>query len=290
MAKFEYMSTNEWLGDPMTHFMKTGETFRSGANDDQLKLAAAVPRKANGVKVEYDISFSIGDYAIKGYKFTDFMTKCVMLTAQHDVISRKNISEVASWGPNDYGHAVVANLRKQITDKYTINKLDDFSKYYCTDLVVLPGTNVLVKEDMVDFLKIDKLVSEGAKVKLHPVTSKVWRTILTRRWKEAIIPAEAPLYDIMHHAKKVYFTMTSESGIAATLLGKDVGIVSGKRTWSNFEHVYKGLDACPKKMKLIDRMTALFSHPESGIITTYSDDLDRDIAKYFEHMRKYPHG
>lgn len=289
MAKFEYMSTNEWLGDPMTHFMKTGETFRA-PSADQIKLGSIIPRSGNGVKVEYDISFSIGEYKVKGYKFTDFLSKCVMLTAQHDVICRKNIVEVAAWGPTEKGRLIVDELRKSITDKYVVDEFNEWKKYQCSDLIVLPGTNVLAKEDMVDFLKIDELVQNGARVKLHPVTSKVWRTMLTKRWKDKIIPATAPLYDLMRESEKVYFTMTSETGIAATLLGKKVGLVSGKKTWSNFEHVYKGLDQCKANLKLIDKMTSLFSHPESGFITTLSDDPEGDVQRYFDHMKKYPHG
>jgi hypothetical protein len=289
MAKFEYMSTNEWLGDPMTHFMKTGETFRL-PNADQIALGKLIPHFGNGVKVEYDIAFSIGEYKIKGYKFTDFLSKCVMLTAQHDVIARKNITEVAAWGPTEKGLIIVDDLRKSINDKYIADEFNEWRRYKTKELIVLPGTNVLAKEEMVDFLKIDQLVSEGAMVKMHPVTSKVWKTLIKRRWKDKVIPAEAPLYNIMRDCDKVYFTMTSETGIAATLLGKKVGLISGKRTWSNFEHVYRGLDQCKAKIKLIDKMTALFSHPESGIITTLSDDPEGDVVRYFEHMKKYPHG
>jgi hypothetical protein len=287
-SKFENMSTNEWLGDPTTQFMKTGETFRA-ISEDQIKLGQAIPRFGNGIKVEYDISFSIGEYKIKGYKFTDFMSKCVMLMPQHDVISRQIISEVAGWGPTDEGRRIVDELRKSITDKYITSGDEDLRKYYCKELIAMPGTNVLMKDDMVDWLKIDDLVANGAKVKLHPVTSKVWRTMMGRRWKDAVIPGDAPLYDIMRKADKVYFTMASETGIAATLLGKQVGLVSGKKTWSNFEHIYRGIDQCKEKMKLIDKMTALFSHPESGIITTLSKDINGDIAKYFEYTKKFPH-
>jgi hypothetical protein len=249
-----------------------------------------MPRFGNGVKIEYDINFSINEYVVKGYKFTDFMTRCVMISAQHHDISRKNITEVASWGPTDCGRSVIDNLRQQITDKYIVSNSVDLRKHFCEELIVLPGTNVLAKESMVDFAKIDELVRNGAKVKIHPVTSKVWKTMLGRRWGASVIPPEAPLYDIMREADKVYFTMTSETGIAATILGKKVGLVSGTKTWSNFEHVYRGLDGCKSKMKLIDKLTALFSHPESGLITTFSSDPEADIARYFDHMKKYPHG
>jgi hypothetical protein len=288
-AKFEYMSSNEWLGDPTTHFMKTGETFRA-ISQDQIKLGSIMPRRANGVKVEYDISFSIGEYMIKGYKFTDFLSKCVGIAPQHDMIARKIIMEVAGWGPTDYGHSIVKSLTRNITDKYITGSDSDIQQYYCKDLIVMPGTNVLQKEDMVDWIKIDELVKEGAKVKLHPVTSKVWRSMMNRRWGKSVIPGEAPLYDIMRAADRVHFTMASETGIAATLLGKKVGLVSGKRTWSNFEHIYRGIDQCKSNMKMRDKMISLFSHPESGIITTHSLDPADDIREYFEFTKKFPHG
>jgi hypothetical protein len=288
-AKFEYMSSNEWLGDPTTHFMKTGETFRK-ISESQIKLGQVVPRRANGVKIEYDISFSVGVNQIKGYKFTDFLSHCIMLSPQHDKISKQIITEVAGWGPTDYGHSIVKTLRRNITDKYISGDDRDIRQFYCKELIALPGTNVLQKEDMVDWIKIDELVKKGAKVKLHPITSKVWRTMMDRRWKGAVIPGDMPLYDIMRHAEKVYFTMTSETGIAATLLGKQVGIVSGKKTWSNFEHIYRGLDNCRVKMKLIDKLISLFSHPESGIITSFSLDPAADVRQYFEYTKKFPHG
>ena len=42
MAKkkpFMYMSTNEWLGDPVTHFMKTGNALRSDENDELANIS-----------------------------------------------------------------------------------------------------------------------------------------------------------------------------------------------------------------------------------------------------------
>ena len=60
-GKFEYMSSNEWLGDPTTHFMKSGDAFRSPDNAKQEELAKLLPRIANGVKVEYDIGYDIPD-------------------------------------------------------------------------------------------------------------------------------------------------------------------------------------------------------------------------------------
>jgi len=285
--KFEYMSSNEWLGDPTTHFMKSGDAFRSPENHEQEQLAELIPKMANGVKVEYDIGYDIPG-KIHGYKFTDFLTKCIYIAPCSHAIAKQNITDVAGLGPTDEGREVVEKLRKTLTDKYLLDN-DEFQRPV-KDLIVLPGTNLLVK-DVVDMEKVDRLVSEGAYVKLHPITSEVWRTMLKNRWKDKCIPADAPLYPILKNAERVHFTMSSETGIASTLLGKKLGLInSDKPSKTNFEFIYRGLDAQKNGGKLIDKLTALFSHPESGIITVYHKHPEERIDRFFSHMRKrYPH-
>jgi len=286
--KFEYMSSNEWLGDMTTHFMKSGEALRSPANKDQEALARFVPRIANGVKVEYDIAYDIPG-KIHGYKFSDFLTKAIYLCPQSFVIARNNIRDVALMKPTDEGARVVRMLRESIEDKYILDEEDD--AFNCDELVVLPGTNLLVRDDVVDFEKIDRLVADGAYVKLHPITERTWTNYLRNRWGKNVIPADAPLYPILRNTKKVWFTLSSETGIAATILGKQIGLVNraDKKAPSNFEHIYRGLDGASIRSPLIDKMTSLFSHPESGILTTYHEDPAARVAAFFEHMSEHPH-
>jgi hypothetical protein len=181
---------------------------------------------------------------------------------------------------------VFHKLRETITDKYLL--MNDDEDYDDVDeLVILPGTNLLLK-DVVDLDKVDALVKNGAYVKLHPITSEVWRTMLRQRWGEKCIPADAPLYPILRACNKVYFTLSSETGMAATLLGKKLGnINSDKPSRTNFEFIYRGLDKA--QGKLIDKFTSLLSHPESGIITVYHRDPEARIATFFESMKRHPH-
>lgn len=285
--KFEYMSSNEWLGDPTTHFMKSGDVLRSPENAEQEKLASFIPKIANGVKVEYDIGYDIPD-KIHGYKFTDFMTKCIYISPCNSKFATQNITEVAGWGPTDEGRAIVEKLRQSLTDKYLLD--DDFDVSVINELVVLPGTNLLTKE-FVDLEKVDQLVANGAYVKLHPITAEVWRTMLKNRWKDKCIPAEAPLYPYLKRAKKVYFTLSSETGMASSILGKGLGNINlPKAPRANFDFIYRGLDAQKNGGKLIDKITSLFSHPESGIITVYHNEPKLCIDKFFDHMKKrFPH-
>lgn len=284
--KFESMSTNEWLGDSTTHFMKSGNTFRSPDNTDLEKLASFIPRQANGVKVEYDISYNIPN-EIHGYKYTDFLTKCIYISPCNNKFALHNIVQVASKTPTEEGREIMAQLRESITDKYILDNDDeDFDNL--DDLIILPGTNLLVKE-LVDLEKIDGLVRDGAYVKLHPITSEVWQSMLKKRWGRQVIPADAPLYPIIRSAKKVWFTMSSETGLASTILGKKMGTInSTKPSTANFEFIYRGLDTV-KGPLLVDKLAALFSHPESGIITVYHKNPQEALNRFFENMKKYKH-
>jgi hypothetical protein len=284
-SKFEYMSTNEWLGDATTHFMKSGDAMRSPENAEQEALAQFIPKIANGVKVEYDIGYDIPD-KIHGYKYTDFLTKAIYIAPCQHKIAFENIVEIAQRGPTDEGVDIFHKMRESITDKYLLmNDDDDFDDV--DELVILPGTNLLLK-DVVDMEKVDALVKNGAYVKLHPITSEVWRTMLRQRWGDKVIPADAPLYPILRKCNKVYFTLSSETGMAATLLGKKLGnINSDKPSRTNFEFIYRGLDKA--QGKLIDKFTSLLSHPESGIITVYHKNPDQRIQQFFDWMKRHPH-
>ena len=83
MAKksFMYMSSNEWLGDSVTHFMKTGNALRSDENDNLVNISALIPKQVNGVKVEYDISYESPKDRVHGYKYTDMLTKVVTMAS-----------------------------------------------------------------------------------------------------------------------------------------------------------------------------------------------------------------
>jgi len=279
------MSSNEWLGDATTHFMKSGTALRSPANHQEA-LAHLVPREANGVKVEYDISFEVPGQ-IHGYKFSDFLTKAIYIAPQSGKFAVTGVAEAADREPTAEGRRVLEQLRAGIEDKYI---LDDDEDFHCDEIVVLPGTNLLTKEDVVDMEKIDKLVAGGAYVKIHPITERTWVAYLTQRWGRKVIPAEAPLYPILRNAKKVHFTMSSETGIAATIFGKHLGIVDHphKKNFSTFQHIYNGLD-CSRNGTLQNRLAAVMSHASSGITTTYHDDPESRINDFFQYMTRFPH-
>lgn len=292
MAKkpFMYMSSNEWLGDPTTHFMKTGNALRSDENDQLADISKLIPKTTNGVKVEYDISYESPKDRIHGYKYTDLLTKVVMISPCNSTIAVENMVNAIRKGATEEGHAVLAKLKANLTDKYM---LDEESDIDVKQLIILPGTNLLTKEGgWCDMEKIDKLVAEGAYVKLHPITAKVWQTMLMKRWGDKCIGNDVALYPLLKNCEKAYFCTSSETGLSATILGKKLGLIDLKerKGRGTFEHVYNALDRCGVKDTLYNKLAALFSHPESGFICVYHDDYQSRIDRYFEHMKeKYKH-
>lgn len=288
---FEYMSTKEWLGDATTHFMKSGDNLRSPDNTNG-DLAKYIPREVNGVRVEYDISYNQPGI-ISGYKFTDLLTKALYIAPQSADITTKSLVEVMlKNGITEEGRYVLEQMKEAMTDKYMLE--EDFGEYDdVEELIVIPGTNI-IKDEFLDMEKIDKLVADGAYIKLHPITSKVWETMLTKRWGDRTIPPTASLYPVLRKAKKVWFTSASETGLSSAMLGKKLGMVQLKEKYTrgSFNCIYTAIDRVGKETKASfqDRLAMLFSAPETGILTTFHENPGERVQQYFDYMKeRFPH-
>lgn len=289
-SKFFTMSSNEWVNDPVTHFMKSGNVLRSPANDRLSEIAKYIPKNPNGSKIEYDINYGSPRDTIAGYKYTDLLTQILYIAPCNTSIATKNIIECIRKGVTPEGKRIVEALVANLTDKYLLDEDLDQEYGNVDELVLLPGTNLIVK-DAVDFKKVDELYKNGAWVKLHPITAKIWQTMLESRFKGRVVKSDASMYPILKRAKKVNFTLSSETGCAAVLLGKGIGLVDNKeaKVGKTFEAVYMSLDRCGVKDKLINKFAAIVSHPESGLITIHHENKEECIQRFFDNMKKYKH-
>jgi len=287
---FFNLSSNEWLNDSVTHFMKSGNMLRNPANDRLSEIAMHIPKKANGVNVEYDINYGSPKGTVAGYKFTDLLTQMVFLAPCNTNIAVENLIEQIRKGPTDEGFRILQSLRDNLQDKYLLE--EDYEGRFddVEELILLPGTNLITK-DVIDFDKVDKLYQEGAWIKIHPITAKVWQTILEKKYSERIIGNDVSLYPILKRAKKVHFTLSSETGIASTILGKGIGLVDRKdiAVGKTFEAIYNALDRCGVKDKLVNKFAAILSYPESGLITVHHKDKKQCVGAFFNNMAKYKH-
>lgn len=288
--RFFNMSSNEWVNDAVTHFMKSGNMLRSPANDKLSEIAQHIPKKPNGVKIEYDINYGSPKGTIAGYKFTDLLTQILYLAPCNTALATENMIEQIKKGPTDEGFRIVKDLQDNLCDKYLLDEDFDMEYGEVNELVLLPGTNLITK-DAVDFEKVDELYNNGAWVKIHPITAKVWETQLMQRYKGRCVKSTASMYPIIRRSQKVYFTMSSETGCSSVLLGKGIGIIDkkGVSVGKTFEAVYNALDRCGVKDKLINKFAALMSYPESGLITIHHNNKKECVERFFDNMKKHKH-
>lgn len=289
-SKFFNMSSNEWCNDPVTHFMKSGNVLRSPVNNRLTEITSLIPRRPNGAKLEYDINYGSPTGTIAGYKYTDLLTQMIYLAPCNTVIATQNMIEHIRKGATPEGHRIVEQLIANLTDKYLLDEDLDMEYGNVDNLVLLPGTNLITK-DAVDLSKVDELYNNGAWVKLHPITAKIWQTMLEKRFKGRVVKSDASMYPILKRAKKVNFTLSSETGCAAVLLGKGIGLIDNKaaKVGKTFEAVYLSLDRCGIKDKLINKFAALMSYPETGLITIHHENKQECIDRFFNNMKKHKH-
>lgn len=289
-AKFFNMSSNEWVNDSVTHFMKSGNVLRSPANDRLSEIAKFIPKNPNGSKIEYDINYGSPRGMIAGYKYTDLLTQILYIAPCNTQIATQNIIECIRKGATPEGHRIVEALIANLTDKYLLDEDLDLEYGDVNELVLLPGTNLITK-DAVDFEKVDELYNNGAWVKLHPITAKIWQTMLEKRFQGRVVKSDASMYPILKRAKKVNFTLSSETGCAAVLLGKGIGLIDNRKVnvGKTFEAVYMSLDKCGVKDKLINKFAAIMSYPETGLISVHHQNKEECIQRFFDNMKKHKH-
>ena len=165
-AKFFNMSSNEWVNDDVTHFMKSGNILRSPVNGRLSEIAKFIPKNPNGSKIEYDINYGSPRGTIAGYKYTDLLTQVLYMAPCNTMIATENIIQCIKKGATPEGYRIVEALIAGLTDKYLLD--EDLDQEYgdVNELVLLPGTNLITK-DAVDFEKVDKLYNEGALSLIH---------------------------------------------------------------------------------------------------------------------------
>jgi hypothetical protein len=289
-TKFFHLSSNEWCNDPVTHFMKSGNMLRSPANDRLSEIVRFIPKEPNGSKIEYDINYGSPAGTIAGYKYTDLLTQMIYLAPCNTKLTTQNMIDYIRKGPTPEGFRIVEALVANLSDKYLLDEDLDLEYGDVNELVLLPGTNLLVK-DAVDLKKVDELYQNGAWVKLHPITAKVWQTVLEKRFDGRVVKNDASMYPILKRSKKVYFTLSSETGCAAVLLGKGIGLIDNKeaKVGKTFEAIYMSLDKCGVKDKLINKFAALMSYPETGLITIHHQNKQECVERFFNNMKKHKH-
>lgn len=276
------MSTNEELGDSVTHFFKTGGVLR---NKDETLLPLKNLLPANGpmgTRVEYDVWYDMADKnRIHGYVYTDAMGKFLYLRVGDADRAYAAMEKAANSDFTAEGWHILNDLASTSSDKYKLKKT---TKTY-DRVVFLAGANILDKA--VDWSKLDYLVAKGWKLKCHPLTSRDLNQLLVKRFgQSAIIDKKISGYSLLETASAVACAENSEMGIVAVAKGKElVGVGCGNKQLT-YSAIYAQLNLSEDKRITLAK---ILSCKSSGLIPVVAQDAEERVQLFFNQYKELPH-
>lgn len=138
------------------------------------------------------------------------------------------------------------------------------------EVLILPGSNLL---NRIDDVFMQGFMDKGGYLKLHPVTCHLDKFTLSLN-RNAIEHFYSGV-DVIRHSKVVWSADSSELGLIAKYLGKQVKRIHLRNYFGTYIALYNN----------IDRLETWLNSSKSGLIrmTHYKEDIDA----YIEHYRRH---
>jgi|21_taG_2_1085346.scaffolds.fasta_scaffold03568_4 hypothetical protein len=288
MAKgIEILAFNDVLNDDVAHFFKSGTTRRSKQNDKLDPIHYLLPEKGNNyTNLEYDLWYDFqGEKKIRGYVYTDIMTKFVYLRPASSLYCTKLMNEVVQSEITEEGEEIFKDVVDSDNDKYKLRKTNLSYPF----VIFLPGTNIL--NDVIDRTKIKQAIDVyGAKLKCHPLTSPFALSDLKNSFgEESIIDKKFSGHAILNNAETVGCCTNSEMGIVALAKGKKVKLYDqkGLEKFLTYTTIYNALS---RNMTFNETgVKRLFSCKYSGLIHHQSWNPQEKINEFFNYFKEETH-
>ena len=282
----ETLAFNDVLNNDIAHFFKSGNIRRSEINKQLDKIHYLLPTKGNhGTNLEYDIWYDFkNEKKIRGYVYTDIMTKFVYIKPASSLYSLKLLKECVRGEITQEGEKIFDDIANQNADKYNLQTTDIDYPY----VVFLAGTNIL--EEITDDVKLLKAVKEeGAKLKPHPLTSPFTMSFLKAKYgKDSLVNKNLSGHEILNRAKVVGCTTNSEMGLIALAQGKRVNLFDRpKVACKTYTHIYKVL--FEQGYPVINDFKRLLSATNSGLIYHATEQPEKKIKNFFHYFNKVEH-
>ena len=282
----ETLAFNDVLNNDIAHFFKSGNIRRSKVNKQLDKIHHLLPTKGNhGTNLEYDIWYDFkNEKKIRGYVYTDIMTKFVYIKPASSLYSLKLLKECVRGEITQEGEKIFDDIANQNADKYNLQTTDIDYPY----VVFLAGTNIL--EEITDDVKLLKAVKEeGAKLKPHPLTSPFTMSFLKAKYgKDSLVNKNLSGHEILNRAKVVGCTTNSEMGLIALAQGKRVNLFDRpKVACKTYTHIYKVL--FEQGYPVINDFKRLLSATNSGLIYHATEQPEKKIKNFFHYFNKVEH-
>lgn len=282
----ETLAFNDVLNNDIAHFFKSGNIRRSEVNKQLDKIHHLLPTKGNhGTNLEYDIWYDFkNEKKIRGYVYTDIMTKFVYIKPASSLYSLKLLKECVRGEITQEGEKIFDAIANKNADKYNLQTTDIDYPY----VVFLAGTNIL--EEITDDVKLLKAIKEeGAKLKPHPLTSPFTMSFLKAKYgKDSLVNKNLSGHEILNRTKVVGCTTNSEMGLIALAQGKRVNLFDRpKIACKTYTHIYKVL--FEQGYPVINDFKRLLSATNSGLIYHASEQPKEKIKNFFHYFNKVEH-
>jgi hypothetical protein len=277
------LADNDELGNSVAHFFKSGNVLRSKANDKLAELKSLLPETAlNGTKVEYDVWYDFpSDKRIHGYVYTDVLTQFLYLRVASSVWATKAMQKAAKTKISEEGERLFTEMANSCEDKYRLrvkNLKHDF-------VVFLAGTNVLNK--VTDWKRVDNAVSQGAKLKCHPLTAASAYEHLVHKYGDAVIEKKASGHELLNNAQVIGCCDNSEMGIAGLSKGKTVYRFGREDQWCTYSAIYRALSE--NGALSTDKLKAILSCEDAGLIPATVQNPKQRIDRFFNQYASEEH-
>ena len=283
--KFEILPYNDVLNNEIAHFFKSGAVKRSKANDKLDRIHHLLPEKGNyGTNLEYDLWYDFkGESKIRGYIYTDVMTKFVYLRPASSKYSKEVLKKSLSGEITEEGEKIFEDIKLNNSDKYKLKSTDIEHPY----VIFLPGTNIL--RDIVDWNKVKTALKKGAKLKPHPLTSPFCMSELRAKYgKESLLDRKASGQDILNKSKVIGCCSNSEMGLIGIAQGKRIELFDNKHPdMKTYKALYFAL--YENGYPVIDDLKRILSSNYSGLISYLSKNPQNEIDNFFDYFKKVEH-
>ena len=288
MAKgVDIVAFNDVLNDEIAHFFKSGTLRRSDKNDKLDKIHHLLPEHGNyNTNLEYDIWYDfVNERKIRGYVYTDIMTKFVYLRPASSLYCSKIMNDAVMSDITIQGEEIVNDICEEDNDKYKLRKTDISYPF----VIFLPGTNIL--NDIIDRKRIKQAIDiYGAKLKCHPLTSPFAMSDLKHNFgEEALIDKNLSGHTILNRAEKVGCCTNSEMGLVALAKGKKVILYDMKNLekFYTYTSIYRAISRNNSLTK--KGLKRLFSCRYAGLISHISWNPQDDINQFFNYFKEETH-
>ncbi|MBT8449410.1 MAG: hypothetical protein KJO69_06950 [Gammaproteobacteria bacterium] len=266
----------------MAHFFKSGNVLRKKDAHGLIDLKTFLPKKwSNNTKVEYDIWYSFNDNKIHGYVYTDLLTQFIYLRVASEKLATEAMGKAAQSEVTKEGERLFAEIAKNCEDKYRLRP----SRNAYDFVIFLAGSNILGK--VTDWGKIDNAVSQGAKLKCHPLTSAPAYQHLVHKYGDAVIEKKISGHQLLEEAAIVGCCDNSEMGLAALSKGKTVYRFGKADEWCTYSAIYRALDV--KGQLSQKRLKAILSNKCSGLIPANVGKPHDRVMQFFYQYEGYEH-